>query len=371
MQQSEDTQEALAPLRVELGPRSYQIHIGPGLLRRAGQLIAQAATPGRGFIITHPRIDQLHGAALRESITAFPAEMITVPPGERQKTLRRAAMLYDQLLARGAERGSAVIAFGGGVIGDLAGFVAATYMRGIVYVQVPTTLLAQVDASIGGKVGVDHPEAKNLIGAFHQPRVVIADSDVLHTLRGRDYRAGLAEVVKHAVIGDPGFFGWLEENVRALLQRASWAVAHSVRRSGEIKAEVVRQDERETGLRAVLNLGHTVGHALETVTGYRAFRHGEAVSIGLVAAARLAEELGMLTAGQGDAVAGLLGRLRLPTRLPEVRLDDLLAAMAADKKALAGMPRFVLPRGIGSVQIGCEVPESALRRVLGALGARA
>jgi len=354
---------------VDLGPRSYQIHIGSGLLNRAGKLIGSAAEPVRGFIITHPLVDRLHGEALRRSITAFPTHTLLVPSGERQKSLRRASLLYDQLLDSGADRSSAIIAFGGGVIGDLAGFVAATYMRGTTYIQIPTTLLAQVDASVGGKVAVDHPKAKNLIGAFYQPSLVVADTSVLRTLRARDYRAGLAEVVKHGVIADAAFFSWLENNISALRRREPGAVAHVVRRSCEIKADVVRRDERESGLRAVLNFGHTIGHALESLTGYKALRHGEAIAIGMVAASRLAQHLGMIRQDDFERVQELLTVLHLPVSIPAISAEDILAAMRADKKAIDGVPRFVLPTAIGRVEVGFDVPQSAVQTALVDVGA--
>jgi 3-dehydroquinate synthase len=357
------------PLRVELGDRSYEIHVGSGLLERAGDLIAAAAGGGRRFVVTHPAIERLHGESLRRGLGAVPCETILVPSGERQKSLRRAAALWDALQAGGADRRSVVVAFGGGVIGDLAGFAAAAYMRGIAYVQIPTTLLAQVDSSVGGKVAVNHPAAKNLIGAFHQPRLVLADAAVLQTLRARDYRSGLAEVVKHAAIADAEMFAWLETETRAAAGRESSAIARMVRRSCEIKAEVVRRDERESGLRAVLNFGHTVGHGLESVMGYSALRHGEGVAIGMVAAARIGRHLGMCSAEVGDRLAALLESLRLPTRIPGTPLSGILNAMRSDKKAVDGSPRFVLPRDIGTVQAGCEAPPKTVSRVLVELGA--
>lgn len=354
---------------MELGDRSYDIHIGPGLLRRAGELISSALTPGRLFIITHPVVDRLHGEELRQGLAGWEMTALLVPAGERQKSLRRAAVLYDELLALGADRASAIIAFGGGVIGDLAGFAAATYMRGLAYVQVPTTLLAQVDSSVGGKVAVDHPRAKNLIGAFYQPRLVIADCEAVRSLSAREYRAGLAEVVKHGIIADAGLFGWLESNAGAVLARDPAAVAHMVRRSCEIKAAVVAQDERESGPRATLNLGHTVAHALESLTGYRALRHGEAVAIGTATAARLACALGRLSSGEADRIERLLSSLRLPTRIPGLAAGAIVPAMAADKKAVAGGLRFVLPIAIGGVEIVSDVPAGALRETLVAAGA--
>lgn len=355
---------------VALGKRSYRVMIGPGLLAQAGELMARALGAPRAFVVTNPVVHRLHGATLARGLGGLQAEVLLVPPGERHKTLRRAGLLYDHLLARGADRRSAVVAFGGGVIGDLAGFVAATYMRGVPYVQIPTTLLAQVDASVGGKVAVDHPKAKNLIGAFHQPRLVVADTEALGTLPPREYRAGLAEVVKHGVIADPALFAWLEESAAALARREEGAVMHVVARSCEIKADVVRRDEREEGLRAILNYGHTVGHALEAVTGYRVLRHGEAVAIGMVVAARLARGLGMCEQRECQRLERLLEALDLPARLPSVPASALLMAMQADKKALGGAPRLVLPRAIGRVEVVSGVRRSALRRALVALGAQ-
>lgn len=357
-------------VRVGLGDRSYGIWIGPGLLPRLGELAAQAVpAAGRLFVITHPRLERLHGAGLLASLGPRLGGTLHVPAGERSKTLRRAERLYDELLALGADRTSVVVAFGGGVIGDLAGFVAATYMRGLAFIQVPTTLLAQVDASVGGKVAVDHPKAKNLIGAFHQPRLVVADTEVLRTLSGRDYRAGLAEVVKHGAIADAALFAWIGSSQEALLRRDSEAIIHAVRRSCEIKAEVVARDERESGLRAILNFGHTVGHALESLTGYTALRHGEAVAIGMAAAARLSERLGLCESGTAARLEGVLAGLRLPVRIPGLRAGEIITAARSDKKAVEGTLRLVLLRGLGSVEVVTGAPTEELRRVLISLGA--
>lgn len=354
-------------IRVTLDARSYDIHIGSGLLRRAGELVGATLPSHRLFAITHPGLARLHGGEL------FPAlglsGVIPVPAGERQKSLRRAARLYDELLRLGADRKSALVAFGGGVIGDLAGFVAATYMRGLPFVQIPTTLLAQVDASVGGKVAVDHPKAKNLIGAFHQPSLVIADSDVLRTLSGRDYRAGLAEVVKHGVIADAALFAWMETSVPAILRREAEALGRMVARSCEIKAEVVRQDERESGLRAILNFGHTTGHALESLTSYRTLRHGEAVAIGMVAAARLSARLGLCDREVGERIKRLLAALQLPTQIPELPAEEIMRAMQSDKKAVSGTPRFVLTRGVGQAEIVSDAPREAVLEALLSAGA--
>ena len=356
-------------LRVDLGERSYQVHVGAGLLARAGDLIARATASSRVFIITNPIVDRLHGDNLRRGLIGASTETILVPAGERQKSLRRAALLYDRLLESGADRHSVIVAFGGGVIGDLAGFVAATYMRGVPYVQAPSTLLAQVDASVGGKVAVDHPRAKNLIGAFYQPCVVIADADVLQTLPAREYRSGMAEVIKHAAIADAELFEWLRLNANAVAAREPAAVAYMVQRNCEIKANVVRQDERESGMRAVLNFGHTVGHALEALGGYRAFRHGEAVAVGMVAAARVSVATGRLSSGEADEIERLLELYRLPRRIPGFSVAQILTAMRADKKAATGAPRFVLPLALGRAEFGAEAPEDAVARVLADLGA--
>jgi 3-dehydroquinate synthase len=333
------------------------------MLGQAGELIA-AVAGGRGFVMTHPAIARLHGPALSTGLAPFDHETIHIPAGERQKSLRRASALWDELVSRGADRQSVIVAFGGGVIGDLAGFVAACYMRGVPYVQIPTTLVAQVDSSVGGKVAVNHPRAKNLIGAFYQPLLVVADVSLLHTLPAREYRQGLAEAVKTALIADPELFQWFEANVAAVARRDESALAHMVRRCCEIKADIVSADERESGRRAVLNFGHTVGHALEALAGYRRLRHGEAVSIGMSAAARVAERLGMFSEAEAERLANLLSSFRLPTRIPGTPISAVLEAMQSDKKTLAGSPRLVLPREIGRVQAGCEVPQSLLREVL-------
>jgi 3-dehydroquinate synthase len=356
-------------VRVGLGDRSYDIWIGPGLLPRLGELAAEAVPAGRLFVVAHPRLERLHGAALLASLEPRLGGVLHVPAGERFKTLHRAERLYDELLALGADRTSVIVAFGGGVIGDLAGFVAATYMRGLAFIQVPTTLLAQVDASVGGKVAVDHPKAKNLVGAFHQPRLVVADTEVLRTLSGRDYRAGLAEVVKHGAIADADLFAWIESSQQVLERRDPEAVAHAVRRSCEIKADVVARDERESGLRAILNFGHTVGHALESLTGYTTLRHGEAVAIGMAAAARLSERLGLCEPGIAARLEAVLAGLRLPIRIAGLRADDIIAAARSDKKAVGGALRLVLLRRLGEVEVVAGAPEEEIRRVLISLGA--
>lgn len=356
-----------APVRVPLRERSYDIHIGSGLLSQAARLLGGEVT--RAFIITHPQVDRLHGAALRAGLEGISVETIYVPTGERQKSVSRAHTLWRELVARGADRRATIIAFGGGVIGDLAGFVAATYLRGLSFIQLPTTLLAQVDASVGGKVAINLPEGKNLIGAFYQPSAVIADVSTLMTLRPRDYREGLAEVVKTAAIADADFCGWLRSELEAILTRDGPVLTHLVRRCCEIKARVVSEDETETNRRAILNYGHTVAHALESLSGYGRLRHGEAVAIGMVVAGRLSCRLGMLTEVEERAVAGLLTAMRLPTTIPGLAASALIAAMARDKKSQAGIPRFVLLRGLGQAEWGREVAPALVLDTLRAVGA--
>ena len=349
---------------------SYPVHVEPGVLERLGELLDRHL-PGRRVALIAD--DTVYGL-LREGRLAgarWDRTALTFPAGERSKTRDTWSRLTDELLHLGFGRDSGIVALGGGVAGDLGGFVAATYMRGIPCVQVPTTLLAMLDASVGGKTGVDTPEGKNLIGAFHPPVAVLADPLVLATLPEREYRAGLAEAVKHGLIADREYFSWIERNVEPLLARDPSALQHLVGRSVEIKADVVGEDEREAGRRAILNAGHTVAHALERVTEYR-LPHGEAVGLGLVAEAALAAGLGLATPEAGARVAALLARLGLPTRLdaslPEERV---IGAMESDKKNRGGGVRFALPRGVVTRGAGpewtTEAGESAIRAALKAI----
>lgn len=369
----------LRRLDVRLGDRSYPILIGGGLLRQVGQLVRErlgdgrSPGSGRAMVVTHPELNALYGAALVAGLAAagFATAVAEVPAGEETKSLAQVAILYDACVAAGLERGSPVVALGGGVAGDLAGFVAATYLRGVPFVQVPTTLLAQVDASVGGKVAVNHPRAKNLIGSFHQPLLVVADVATLRTLPARELAAGLAEAVKHGVLADAEYFAYIEANAGALLARSLPHLAHVVAGSCRIKAAVVEADEREeSGLRQVLNLGHTVGHALEAAAGYGRFLHGEAVAVGMVAAGRLAltMETGWQAADQ-ERLEGLLAALGLPTRLPALPVASLLEAASLDKKSTGGQVTWVLPEAIGRVRRQRGVPEEVVRRVLLELGA--
>ena len=340
-------------IRVELGERSYGIHIGPDILGK----LAEAVRPfgfSRVSLISNPTVYGLYGGALVNSLKEKGLDVSTViiPDGEAYKDLLWAYYIYGELLKRRLDRSSAIIALGGGVIGDIAGFVASTYMRGISFVQAPTTLLAQVDSSVGGKTGVNHPLGKNMIGAFYQPRLVWTDVNTLRTLPKREFLAGMAEVIKYGVIWDEGFFRFLEDNRAGILSLEKDALTYIIKRSCEIKAEVVSKDEREGGLRAILNYGHTIGHAIETATGYAAYIHGEAVAIGMHVAAKLASLLGLLEKEKVERIRLLIDSYELPTAIPPaVETDRLLSSMQLDKKAVAGELRFVLPGKIGSVRI--------------------
>jgi 3-dehydroquinate synthase len=289
-------------------------------------------------------------------------EAVSLPDGEAYKTLESASTVLDALVAAGANRDTTVVALGGGVVGDIAGFAAASYLRGVRYLQVPTTLLAQVDSSVGGKTGVNHPGGKNLIGAFHQPGIVLIDTDTLNTLPDRELRAGLAEVIKHGAIADVEFFAWLEANMRGLLARDPEALAHAVRRSCEIKAAVVAEDEREAGRRAILNFGHTFGHAIERCQGYGEWLHGEAVAAGMIMAA----EFGALDADEAGRLRRLVEAAGLPSAPPSVDAAALRAAMGMDKKVRRKSLHFVLLDGLGKAFVTSEVDEARLGRVLGA-----
>ena len=350
-------------LRVALAERSYDIEIGTACLDRLGAFVAQRLPYRHAMVITDENVVQPHAEAAVASLSqpvggrSPQVELLVVEAGEASKQTATALWLWEQLLQRKADRKTVVVAVGGGVIGDLAGFVAATFARGIPFVQVPTTLLAQVDSSVGGKVGINLPGAKNMVGAFWQPRGVLIDTAVLATLPDREYRAGLAEVVKYGVILDAQFFEFLENNVAGLNARDDAVLQHAILRSCQLKAEVVSQDEREeTGLRAVLNYGHTFCHAIETLTGYGEYLHGEAVAIGMVCASQLAERLGRVPAELTQRQHHLLRALHLPTDLPPLDPQAMLDVMARDKKAEQGQLRFVLPTRLGHVETVRDVP---------------
>jgi 3-dehydroquinate synthase len=304
-------------------------------------------------------------SALRDA--GFDTDIVTIPAGEAVKHLATVATVYDRLIDRRAERGDAIVALGGGVTTDLAGFVAASYLRGVPLVQVPTSLLGIVDASIGGKVGVDHTRGKNLIGAFYQPRLVVADVDVLKTLAPRDLTEGWAEVIKHALIMDPDLLAQMEAEADQVLSLDPEAVTPILRRSAALKAQVVSADEREGGLRMTLNYGHTIGHALEAATGYLAVRHGEAVAVGMQGAARIAVEMGLVEAAVAERQRRVLERYGLPLRWPGVDPDAVLAALAFDKKVAARRQRWVLLRDVGRTELRDDVSPELVRRVVGEL----
>ena len=355
-------------VQVPLGQRSYSILIGPGLLARLGAQCRKLGLGRHCAIITDtnvaPRFARAAAGSLRKS--GFEPALIILPAGERSKSLKSAATSFDQLAAHRVERTSFIVALGGGVVGDLAGFVAATYLRGIDFVQAPTTLLAQVDSSVGGKVGVNLPAGKNLVGAFHQPRLVLCDLATLRTLPGREFRAGLAEVIKYGVICDAALFRRLERDLGKLLAQEPKTLAEVVARCCEIKAEVVGRDETDSGPRAMLNFGHTIGHAIENSTGYGRYLHGEAISLGQVGAAALSQELLGLPSADAVRIENLLAAAGLPNRIrltPRKR-QPLLASMKLDKKVSAGKVKFVLAERIGVVRWGQSVPDQSIERAL-------
>jgi 3-dehydroquinate synthase len=352
-------------LTVELGARSYPIYIGPGLLAR-GELIAQRLRYRRAAVITNETVAPLYLERLRRALQSSGIEVVsvTVPDGETHKDWETLNRVFDALLAHHCDRTTALIALGGGVIGDLAGFAAALYQRGVPYVQVPTTLLAQVDSSVGGKTAINHPRVKNLIGAFYQPVAVISDTDTLATLPPRELAAGLAEVVKYGLIRDAEFFGWLESNMVRLVRRDPEALAYAIERSCANKADVVAKDERESGLRALLNFGHTFGHAIESATGYGTWLHGEAVAAGMMMATMLSQRLGLVDEKTIQRVAALLSAAGLPRRAPDIGVQRYLDLMGHDKKVEGGRARFVVLEGIGRALVTHEVPRETLAGVL-------
>jgi 3-dehydroquinate synthase len=353
-------------IRVHLGDRSYAIVVGEGTLSSVGSRLREIGAGPRAALVSDSAILRLHGQIVVDSLQAagFGVTVIELPQGEDAKTLPGAESCWNALLDAGLDRTSTVLALGGGAIGDVAGFAAATYMRGIGFVQLPTTILAQVDASIGGKTAIDHPRAKNLIGAFHQPRLVLVDPLVVLTLPEREFRSGLAEVIKHGIVLDAAYFADLERHVDLLRARDLATLVRVIGGSCQLKASIVERDERETELRAVLNYGHTLGHALEAVTRYARWAHGEAVSLGIAAAARLAQRLGYAAAGTASRQERLLGAVGLPTRLPEIDHDAVLESMRRDKKARDGKVPFVLAPAIGEFRLVHDVPVAEVRAVL-------
>ena len=357
-------------VKVPLGRRTYSIVIGRRVADRLGRACAKLGFATRCAVVTDDKVGPLHGARVVASLkkAGFDPATVTVPAGETSKCLAQVEACYHAFCRHRLERQSFVVALGGGVVGDLAGFAAATYLRGLPLVQLPTSLLAQVDSAVGGKTGVNLPAGKNLVGAFHQPRLVMSDLATLDTLPEREFRSGVAEVIKYGIIRDPAFFAQLEADLDRLLAREEAALGAFVARSCEIKAEVVGQDETESGLRAVLNFGHTIGHGLEAISGYGQYLHGEAIAVGQVAAARLSARLLGLSDEEVARIQGLFARAGLPTsvKLTPAQTKRLLAAMQLDKKVSDGEVRFVLAEAIGRVRWGQRVPAKLVRKVLDA-----
>ncbi|MEQ8692565.1 MAG: 3-dehydroquinate synthase [Pseudomonadales bacterium] len=351
-------------LNVELDTRSYPIHIGDHLLERLGELMGPLA--GQQIaLVSNPVVSGLYRERVLAALPGFKVDCFDMPDGEAHKTLAVYADLLDFLLDRRHNRSTCLIALGGGVVGDLTGFAAATFQRGVSFVQVPTTLLAQVDSSVGGKTAVNHPAGKNMIGAFYQPQSVIISTDVLHTLPAREYAAGLAEVVKYGMIADAELFDFIAGHVAQINQLDNDVLMHLIERSCAIKAQVVAEDERESGMRAILNFGHTFAHAIEKNAGYGTLLHGEAVAIGMLMAARFSARLGLLAEDVPPRLQALLSALKLPTQLPaSCRADALLDAMGMDKKAVDGQIRFVLAEEIGKVIVTADYDHEALTATL-------
>jgi 3-dehydroquinate synthase len=363
---------------VALAGHAYEVVIGPGLVDEAARFIAPFVSRPLTAIVMDEIVGDLHGPRLIGALAAagLDPRPVLIPPGERSKSFAELAALCDALLALELDRGDVVIAFGGGVTGDLAGFAAAIFKRGIDFVQIPTTLLAQVDSSVGGKTAIDTPRGKNLVGAFHQPRLVLADLSLLGTLPRRELLAGYAEVLKYGLLGDAEFFAWLEANGQRVLARDPEALAHAVRRSVEMKAAIVAEDERETGRRALLNLGHTFAHAFEAECGYgEALRHGEAVALGCALAFRFSARLGLCPAADAARATAAIAKAGLPAQMADVpghpySAAALVARMAQDKKAREGALVFILARGVGQAFVARDVDRGELAAFLRAEGAR-
>jgi 3-dehydroquinate synthase len=350
-------------LTVELGKRSYPIMIGSGVLKQPGVLdeyIARRDT----LIVTNEKLAPMYLQPLERLIESPRSASLVLPDGEATKTMDTLALIYDALAEKRFGRDCILIALGGGVIGDICGFAAASWHRGVDFIQVPTTLLAQVDSSVGGKTAVNHPGGKNLIGAFHQPVCVLSDTETLTTLPDRELSAGLAEVVKYGLIADPELFVWLEQEHVAILNRDSVHLQHIVRRSCEIKAQVVAADERERGQRALLNLGHTFGHAIERCAGYGEWLHGEAIAAGMCMAAEFSKRLGRIDAADVERIRQLLTKFNLPVDPPQIEPAEFIDAMSQDKKVIAGQIRLVLLDGIGSAAVVADYPEHQLVELL-------
>ena len=352
---------------LEVGSRSgrYGVHIEPGATARLDGLLGAARVPARRFIVSNTTVWRLHGEAFAGLTSEEP---ILLPDGERHKNLQTAGRIYDALIRARADRASTIVAIGGGVLGDTAGFAAATFLRGVPLVHVPTTLLAQVDSAIGGKVGVNHALGKNLIGAFHPPALVVVDPTVLGTLPRREFRAGLYEVIKYGVIANPALFEKIASSLPALFARDSEALMAIVTESCRIKASVVEQDEHETGLRRTLNFGHTAAHALEAVTKYRRFRHGEAVAYGMLIAAAIAVARGTMPVAARDSLSSLIAKMGPLPAVTDIAVEDVLEAITHDKKIVAGQLHYVLPTAIGSCEVVPDVKKDEIAAAMRSIG---
>ena len=347
---------------VELGERSYPIFIGSGLIGKS-DLLAPYIQGKQILLVTNTLVDPLYGTTVGTALSSFDLRTAVLPDGERYKTIETVTTLFDCLLKEKFDRSCTIVALGGGVVGDIAGFAAACYQRGVNFVQIPTTLLAQVDSSVGGKTGVNHPLGKNMIGAFYQPQCVIADTDTLMSLDDRQLAAGVAEVIKYGLIRDEKFFSWVETNIEKLLSRDKEALVVAIENSCRMKAEIVASDEREAGQRALLNLGHTYGHAIEAALGYGTWLHGEAVAAGTCMAARQSRSMGWLSDREVERIESLFRRAKLPVSPPvDIEVDQFLELMAVDKKVMGGVQRLILLQGIGTSVVYSELSQKDLRK---------
>jgi 3-dehydroquinate synthase len=352
-------------LKVELADRTYPIHIGSGLIDQADLIRPHLISSG-AVIVTNLTVGHYYQQRLFTTLQTAGAKpiVVTLPDGEAYKTADTLQLIYEALLQNRCDRKTTLFALGGGVIGDMCGYAAATYQRGVPFIQIPTTLLSQVDSSVGGKTGINHPLGKNMIGAFYQPKLVLADITTLNTLPERELSAGLAEVIKYGLLGDEKFFAWLEANIEKVLARDTEALTYAIKRSCEMKAEIVAADERESGQRAVLNLGHTFGHAIEAALGYGNWLHGEAVSAGMVLAAKLSNIMKLIPESDILRIEALLQHAKLPTKTPNISTEKMLSLMQLDKKNQSGKIHFILLRRLGEAYIEANVSQAALNQTL-------
>ncbi|NLB51348.1 MAG: 3-dehydroquinate synthase [Syntrophomonadaceae bacterium] len=356
----------MADLIVDLGDRSYEIFIDSNILGQAGDLVKQVTSAEKVLLVSNPLVYSIYGYMCISALQncGFEVSLALMPDGEKYKNIDEAMKIVDQAVKSGIERSSLCIALGGGVVGDLAGFAASIYQRGIDFIQIPTTLLAQVDSSVGGKVAINHHSGKNLLGSFHQPRLVIIDTDTLRTLNNREFTSGLGEVVKYGIVYDHEFFSYLEAHAEELIELEEISLQKTIYRSCQIKSEIVAQDEKEEGLRAILNLGHTFGHAVEKLGDYKLFRHGEAVAMGITAACYLSHRIGLMTTEEMKRVEKLFMKLQLKSQFPSFAPEDVISAMQADKKIKNRKINFVLPRGIGDYVITDDITHKQIENAI-------